>query len=384
MSADLYTPGVMTSVLLILAGLLLLVAGGEVLVRGASNIAAAIGMSPLVVGLTVVSFATSAPEFAVTMRAVLSGNPGLAVGNVVGSNIANILLVLGVAAVITPLAVKSRVVRFDVPVMIGLSLLTTILAFNGVIARWQGAVLLGCLVIYVIWTLRIGKSDPEGELEKLDPPWVEGSVRPEPVAQRNTRNLMASGVMIIVGIALLVFGANALVAGATEVARSWGLSDLVIGLTIVAIGTSLPELATSIIAAIRGERDLAVGNAVGSNIFNLGAVLGVAALLSPEGIVIPAGAQNLDFILMTGVAILLLPVVYTGYAVGRWEGFLFLAYYIAYTVYLLLMSSQHDALRPLSAVMLIFVIPLTFIFLIVLVVAEHQRRHASRAQPQAP
>lgn len=367
---------VMTSVLLIVAGLVLLVAGGEVLVRGASNIAAAIGMLPLVVGLTVVSFATSAPEFAVTMRAVLSGTPGLAVGNVVGSNIANILLVLGVAAVITPLTVKSRVVRFDVPVMIGMSVLATVLAFNGVIARWQGAVLIACLIVYIIWTLRISKRDPEGELEKLDPAWVEESPRPEPVGRRDTRNLLASVVMVGVGVALLVFGANALVTGATEIARGLGLSDLVIGLTIVAVGTSLPELATSIIAAARGERDLAVGNAVGSNIFNLGAVLGFAALLSPEGIVIPAGAQNLDFILMTGVALLLLPVVYTGYAVGRWEGWLFLIYYLAYTVYLLLMSSEHDALRPYSTVMLLFVIPLTFLFLIVLALSEHHRRHA--------
>lgn len=363
------------SILAILAGLVLLVAGGEVLVRGASNIAAAIGMSPLVVGLTVVSFATSAPEFAVTMKSVAAGSPGLAVGNVVGSNIANILLVLGIAAIITPLAVKSRVVRFDVPVMIGLSLIVTVMAFNGVIARWQGAILVVLLAVYVIWTVRIGRSDPEGEKEKLDPDWIDGELRPEPVAERSTRNMLASGVMVAVGIGALVLGASVLVSGATTIASALGLSDLVIGLTIVAVGTSLPELATSIVAALRGERDLAVGNAVGSNIFNLGAVLGFAAILSPDGIVIPEGAQNLDFLLMTGVAILLLPVVYTGYAVGRWEGILFVSYYVAYTTYLLLMSSEHESLAPFSTVMLAFVIPLTFLFLIVLAVAEHSRRH---------
>jgi cation:H+ antiporter len=363
------------SILAILAGLVLLVAGGEVLVRGASNIAAAIGMSPLVVGLTVVSFATSAPEFAVTMKSVAAGSPGLAVGNVVGSNIANILLVLGIAAIITPLAVKSRVVRFDVPVMIGLSLIVTVMAFNGVIARWQGAILVVLLAVYVIWTVRIGRSDPEGEKEKLDPDWIDGELRPEPVAERSTRNMLASVVMVAVGIGALVLGASVLVSGATTIASALGLSDLVIGLTIVAVGTSLPELATSIVAALRGERDLAVGNAVGSNIFNLGAVLGFAAILSPDGIVIPEGAQNLDFLLMTGVAILLLPVVYTGYAVGRWEGILFVSYYVAYTTYLLLMSSEHESLAPFSTVMLAFVIPLTFLFLIVLAVAEHSRRH---------
>ena len=363
------------SILAILAGLVLLVAGGEVLVRGASNIAAAIGMSPLVVGLTVVSFATSAPEFAVTMKSVAAGSPGLAVGNVVGSNIANILLVLGIAAIITPLAVKSRVVRFDVPVMIGLSLIVTVMAFNGVIARWQGVTLVVLLAAYVIWTVRIGRSDPEGEKEKLDPDWIDDELRPEPVAERSTRNILASVVMVAVGIGALVLGASVLVSGATTIASALGLSDLVIGLTIIAVGTSLPEMATSIVAALRGERDLAVGNAVGSNIFNLGAVLGFAAILSPDGIVIPEGAQNLDFLLMTGVAILLLPVVYTGYAVGRWEGILFVSYYVAYTTYLLLMSSEHESLAPFSTVMLAFVIPLTFLFLIVLAVAEHSRRH---------
>ncbi|MFN8125976.1 MAG: calcium/sodium antiporter [Candidatus Nanopelagicales bacterium] len=362
--------------LMIVAGLVLLVAGGEVLVRGAGNVAAALGMSPLVVGLTVVSFATSAPEFAVTMQSVMAGSPGLAVGNVVGSNIANILLVLGVAAIITPLTVKSRVVRFDVPVMIAMSLLATVLAMNGVIARWQGGLLVLCLVAYVVWTVRISRHDPEGEKEKLDPAWVSDELRPEPTAERSGRNLFASVVMIVVGVALLVFGATLLVKGATEVASAFGISDLVIGLTVVAVGTSLPELATSIIAAIRGERDLAVGNAVGSNIFNLGAVLGIAAVLTPGGIVIPGGAQNLDFLLMTGVALLLLPVVYTGYAVGRWEGILFVVFYAAYTVYLLLSSSEHDALQPFSTVMVAFVIPLTLLFLIVLSVSEYRRRHA--------
>lgn len=370
--------------LLILGGLVLLVAGGEVLVRGAGNIATALGMSPLVVGLTVVSFATSAPEFAVTMRSVLSGSPGLAVGNVVGSNIANILLVLGVAAIITPLTVRSRVVRFDVPVMVGLSLLTTVLALNGVIAQWQGGVLVVCLIAYIIWTVRISRHDPEGEKEKLDPDWVKNEIRPEPAAERTPRDLIASIVLVAVGVALLVLGATLLVNGATEVATAFGLSDLVIGLTIVAVGTSLPELATGVIAAIRGERDLAVGNAVGSNIFNLGAVLGLAAVMSPGGIQIPGGAANLDFLLMTGVALLLLPVVYTGYAVGRWEGIVFVAYYVAYTIYLLLSAAEHDALQPFSAVMLAFVIPLTVIFLVVLVVSEHRRRHAPVLGRSAP
>lgn len=365
-------------------GLVLLVGGGEVLVRGASSIAEAAGLSPLVVGLTVVSFATSAPEFAVTMQAVASGSPGLAIGNVVGSNIANILLVLGVAAVIAPLAVKSPVVKRDVPVMVGMSLLATVLAFNGVIARWQGAILVAALFAYLGWTLKVSRAEAAEqdrsvaaeEPEVAADPLLEEAAAPI----RTNPPVVLSGGLVIGGVALLVGGATLLVNGATSVASSFGLSDLVIGLTIVAIGTSLPELATSVIAALRGQRDLAVGNAVGSNIFNLGAVLGFAAVFSPNGIVIPEGASNFDFVLMTGVAILLLPVVYTGMAVARWEGAMFLLYYVAYTTYLLLASSEHDALAPFSTVMTLFVIPLTAMFLVILVVADRAHRPASSPQ----
>lgn len=371
----------------LLGGLVLLVVGGEVLVRGASSIATAAGLSPLVVGLTVVSFATSAPEFAVTMQAVADGSPGLAVGNVVGSNIANILLVLGVAAVITPLAVKSPVVQRDVPVMVAMSLLVTVLSFNGVIAQWQGALLVAVLVSYLVWTVRISRREEaaaaqlaEAGAEDTDDPVVAEAEE----ATRRNPPLVLSGGLVIVGVALLVGGATMLVNGATSVARSFGLSDLVIGLTIVAIGTSLPELATSVIAAKRGQRDLAVGNAVGSNIFNLGAVLGFASLFTPGGIVIPEAASNFDFVLMTGVALLLLPVVYTGMAVARWEGVMFLLYYAAYTVYLLLSSAEHAALQPFSVVMTLFVIPLTAMMLTILIVAERARRQSEATAVAQP
>jgi cation:H+ antiporter len=334
----------------------------------------------LVVGLTVVSFATSAPEFAVTMQAVADGSPGLAVGNVVGSNIANILLVLGVAAVIAPLAVKSPVVKRDVPVMVGISLLATVLSFNRVISQWQGALLVGILAAYVAWTVKVSRretsanSQAEGTESSPDPLLAEVA---DPI--RRNPPMVISGGLVIIGVALLVGGATLLVNGATSVARSFGLSDLVIGLTIVAVGTSLPELATSVIAAARGQRDLAVGNVVGSNIFNLGAVLGFASLITPGGISIPEAASNFDFVLMTGVAVLLLPVVYTGMAVARWEGVMFLLYYVAYTVYLLLASAEHDALQPFSTAMTLFVIPLTAMLLVILVIAERTRRRSQKS-----
>jgi cation:H+ antiporter len=403
------------AVLLILGGLILLVVGGEVLVRGASDIARKVGMSRLVVGLTVVSFATSAPEFAVTMDAVFSGSPGLAIGNVVGSNIANILLVLGVAAAVSPLAVRSRVVKLDVPVMIVLSVLVTIFALNGVLATWQGIFLASALVCYVIGAVRVGHRDSAMETEALDPSWqttpvpidtdgMSASLRPEqaaadreltdpnpdpdlpepngdsdPETLRAQISVTRAVILIIVGVALLVVGARLLVDGATQIAVGLGVSEVIIGLTVVAIGTSLPELATSVVAVMRGESDLAVGNAVGSNIFNLGFVLGTAAIVAPGGIQVPESVANFDFVLMTAVAVLLLPVAYTRKSIDRWEGWLFLAYYAAYTSYLLLASSEHDALGSFSVVMLAFVVPITVVLLITLALGERKTRLAGRA-----
>jgi cation:H+ antiporter len=369
-------------VVLLLGGLGLLAVGGELLVRGSSGIASALGMSRLVVGLTVVSIATSAPEFAVTMQAVTSGSPGLAVGNVVGSNIANVLLVLGVAAAITPLTVKSRIVKLDVPVMIGLSVLVTIFAINGVIASWQGALLMALLAVYLLRAISLGRRDEKAETQALLPDWNdqtgesggEQDVEVATASSLGPRMMAADIGLIIVGVTLLVFGAQLLVDGATRIAVSVGLSDVIVGLTVVAIGTSLPELATAVVAVLRGETDLAVGNAIGSSIFNLGAVLGFAALISPGGISIPESAAHFDFIVMTAVAVLLLPVVYTGRAIARWEGWLFLGYYAAYLLYLLLASSQHDALKPFSFAMLIFVVPITVVVLITLVVSDRQSR----------
>lgn len=366
-----------------LGGLGLLAVGGELLVRGASSIASALGMSRLVVGLTVVSIATSAPEFAVTMQSVVNGSPGLAVGNIVGSNIANVLLVLGVAAAITPLAVKSRIVKLDVPVMIGMSVMVTVFAINGLLSSWQGALLVAALAAYLVRAVSVGRQDEPAEIRALEPEWDEPESNPnrepEPTRAAGPRMIAVNLALIVIGVLVLVFGAQLLVDGATQVAVAVGLSDVIIGLTIVAIGTSLPELATAVVAALRGESDLAIGNAVGSSIFNLGAVLGFAALISPGGIPIPESVAHFDFIVMTAVAVLLLPVVYTGRAIARWEGWLFIGYYVAYILYLLLASSQHDALKPFSAVMVIFVVPITVAVLITLVVSERQSRASARS-----
>jgi cation:H+ antiporter len=369
---------VLTFVLLAV-GFLALIAGGEVLVRGASGLARSLGLSPLVIGLTVVSFATSAPELAVTLDASLSGRPGLAVGNVVGSNIVNVLLVLGFSALFLPLAVRSAVTKRDVPVMIALSVLLLVLTLDGSVSQLDGLVLVLLLLAYVAYSVRAGrrhyKEDQAGAESGVD----EGAKPPH--------RPLVDAVLVLAGVVLLVVGARSLVTSATDIASALGLSELIIGLTVVAIGTSLPELATSVIAAARGERELAVGNVVGSNIFNIGAVMGIVATVSPGGVPVEPSAVNFDLPVMVAVAVALLPIAFTGYGIARWEGGLFVVYYAAYTLFLLLDATTHDALPEYSALMLTFVVPLTALTLMLLAVYElgvrKGRRQERRAQTRA-
>jgi len=358
--------------LLLVGGLALLVVGGEVLVRGASGLARSFGLSPLVVGLTVVAFATSTPELAVTAQASLAGSAGLAVGNVVGSNIANILLVTGIAGLILPLAVQLPVVRRDVPVMIGMSLLLWVLSLDGGVSRIDGLVLLVLLVAYAAWAvLRSRQPPPATALADQESPSSASSGR---------RPVVVALALVVVGVVMLVIGARWLVDAATDVALALGMSELVVGLTIVAVGTSLPELATSVIAAIRGDVQMAVGNVVGSNIFNIGAVMGISALISPDGVPVEAGALRFDLPVMIAVAAALLPIAFTGFIVKRWEAGLFVAYYAVYVVYLLLNSAGHEALDQFSTVMLLFVLPLTGLTIVLLTTYEIVLRRG-RGQP---
>jgi cation:H+ antiporter len=363
---------------LLLAGFVTLVGGGELLVRGASGIAAAVGMSPLVVGLTVVAFATSAPELAVTLQAVRDGSPDLAVGNVVGSNIANVLLVLGIAALIGPVVVRSQLVRVDVPVLVVMGVLLLLVSLDGLINRGNGALLFACLVGYVISAILMGRREvrPEALVAPPDPPPDE---HPDERTPAGPGRHVLNAALLVVGVALLVLGADWLVEGATRIANERGVPEMVIGLTVVAVGTSLPELATTVIAALRGQRDLAVGNAVGSSIFNIGAVLGFSALLAPEGIPVAESAIRVDIPIMIAVSAALLPVIVTGFEIRRWEGALFLGLYVAYTVYLLMNATDHERLPAYSAVMLWFVLPTIAIGLVALAAFDVGRRK-SRAE----
>ena len=348
----------MTFVYLI-AGLVLLVAGAEVLVRGAAKLAAQFGIPPLIIGLTVVAFGTSAPETAVSVQSAFNGSGDLAIGNVIGSNIANVLLILGMTALIAPLIVSRQLIRLDVPIMIGASLLTFGLAWDGSLSRLDGALLFAGVLTYtgfLIYSARKDKGNDDDEFAKefgLDE-------APKPYAWVINLGL------IIAGLVLLVAGSNFLVEGAVTLARALGISELVIGLTVVAIGTSLPELATSILAAIKGERDIAVGNIVGSNIFNLLCVLGLASLVSPAAISVSPNALAFDFPVMIAVAVACLPIFFTGYRINRWEGLLFLAYYVAYTLYLILSSTGRPFADVMGEAMLGYVLPLTAVTLVVI------------------
>lgn len=359
--------GALTLILFVL-GIVLLVAGAEVLVRGASRLAAAVGISPLVIGLTVVAFGTSAPEMAVSVQSALSGQAGadIAIGNVVGSNIFNVLLILGLSAVIAPLVVSQQLVRLDVPIMIGVSCLTLLLAWDGVISRGNGLLLFAGIVAYTAFAVIKSRRESKAVQEEYAEEYG--------AAAKGARGLLANLAFIGVGLAMLVVGSNWLVDGAIAIARAFGVSELVIGLTIVAAGTSLPEVATSVMASLKGERDIAVGNVVGSNLFNLMCVLGLAAIVAPAGINVSASALAFDLPVMIGVAVACLPVFFTGYTISRWEGWLFLGYYVAYTAYLILAASGHAALDAFGTAMLMFVLPLTAVTLVVTAGRQLRRR----------
>ena len=360
---------------LVLAGLVLLIAGGEALVRGASTLAVRMGLSPLVIGLVVVSAATSTPELAVTIGALMRGEPGLAVGNVVGSNIANILLILGISAMISPLVIRRTVVRFDMPVMLGLSLLLVALSLDGNISVLDGALLLGGLIFHAVMSIVVGRR--QTTLTPVTTNTMPLNAMPVP--------LWLALVLVLGGVGLLGGGAHLLVDGAVGIATALGVSGLVVGLTVVAIGTSLPELVTSIVALRRGERDMAVGNIVGSNIFNIGMVLGLPAILFPEGIAVPTAAVALDLPLMLAATIALVPIAFTGFVVARWEGTLFVVLYGAYMAYVVLASTQHDALQGFTTVMLWFALPLVAVTLIALTSYEiGLRRGRSSSSKTSP
>jgi cation:H+ antiporter len=354
----------------LVGGSILLILGAEALVRGGSRLALAFGISPLVIGLTVVAFGTSAPEFAVTARAAYQGAAAVALGNVVGSNIFNILFILGVSALVAPLVVSVQLVRIDVPIMIGASLLMAGLGVDGSIGRLDGLLLFSGILGYTFFLIRQSRRETLAAQAEY-----EGAYGSE---EARKSRIVVNLLFVVTGMGMLGLGGDWLVIGATEMARALGVSELVIGLTIVAVGTSLPEVATSVLASVRGERDIAVGNLVGSNLFNLLAVLGLGGLVAPDGIPVPPGALTFDIPVMIGAAIAALPIFFTGYTIKRWEGGLLTGFYLAYTAVILMDAADHPALHDFGMAMTYFVIPLTALTLTVRAFrARHQPRPGS-------
>lgn len=356
------TRGTAITIAFFILGLVTLVAGAELLVRGASRLAATFGISPLVVGLTVVAFGTSAPEVAVSVNAALSGNTDIAVGNVVGSNIFNVLFVLGLSALITPLVVNAQIIRQEIPILIGSCLLLFAISADDQINRAESALLLAVLMIYTVFLIAQSRKESQAILDEYAAENTKVSNWDKPV--------YVQVALILAGLVFLVQGSEWLVDAAVVFAKLLGVSDIVIGLTIVAAGTSMPEVATSIMAAIKGERDIAVGNVVGSSTFNILGGLGITGLVASAGILVPASVINFDLWVMLAVCFACIPVFLTGREIARWEGGIFLAYYIAYVAYLILASQQHSALGAYSSVMMSFVIPITVITLVAVMIRK--------------
>lgn len=351
-------------ILLLVLGIVLLIVGAELLVRGASQLAFSFGISPLVVGLTVVAFGTSAPELAVSTKAAFEGQASIAIGNVVGSNIFNILLILGLSALITPLVVSQQLIRFDVPLMIVVSFLTFFLARDGNISRLDGAVLFTGIVLYTSALIYYSRKETTSQ--------VSSSSEESPSPKKT--HWFLDLALIGVGLFLLVLGSKFLVNSAVSIAQYLGVSELVIALTIVAGGTSLPEVVTSVIASLRGERDIAVGNVVGSNIFNILCVLGLSSLVSPAGIAVSSAVLAFDIPIMIAVAFVCLPIFFTDGHISRWEGGLLFLYYILYTAYLILAANKHSSLPLFNQGMLYFVVPLTVLTLFVMLFLAIQKK----------
>ncbi|REL38821.1 sodium:calcium antiporter [Rhodohalobacter sp. SW132] len=345
-----------------IAGLTLLIFGAELLVRSSSRLAASVGISKLVIGLTVVAFGTSAPELAVGIEAGLNDQSDILLGNVIGSNLTNTLLILGLSALIIPLKVHKNLIRFDLPVMIGSTILLIFLAYNNVLSTFECLVLIFFLFAYLVALVRFsGKTDfTKKETLQAGSPWL---------------NLLFT----VIGLVMLIAGARWLVESATIFAEMAGVSELVIGLTVVAIGTSLPEIVTSVFAALKGEKDLAVGSIVGSNILNILSVIGISGLFIPE-IPVQEALIRVDLMVLLGISVLCLPFFYSGKIINRTEGAILFTSYLLYLAYLYLDSVQSNLLEIFTDLIFYAVIPAVTIYALGAVVLEVWRRGKVRSE----
>lgn len=339
----------------------MLIAGAELLVRAAVRLSARLRVRPLIMGLSIVAFGSSAPQMAISLQATLADNTDIAVGSVIGSSIFNILVILGLSALIIPLRVSRQLVRLDIPLMIGASVLVFVLAYNERLTPSDGLILLAALVLYLVLLLRQSRHP----------------ARPQPCAtgRRGSAPRLSSMLLVLLGLGLLVFAGHLLLGAAVTVADDLGLSERVMGLTVIAISTSLPQLATSLLAALRGQRDIAVGNVIGSNLFNLLGVLGFTALVAPSPLSVSPNALDFDLPVLLSVALLCLPVFYSGYRITRAEGLLFLGLYLAYGLHVVSFTTGMPLAGKLEHLMLFFVLPALVAFLLFSSLRAWRRQH---------
>jgi cation:H+ antiporter len=350
------------TIVLFIAGLVALIAGAELFLKAVDHFGLKWGVSPLIMGLTVVAFATGAPELAISLKAALNGSADLVLGNIIGSNIANILLILGITALIAPINITRRIVKVDVPVVIGASVLLYVLAMDGGLSALDGTFLLAGLLGYSYYTFLHIKKSREDDAEEEEPVF-EYEQSPEDLAQGNWFYIKNVGLLLI-GLALIVIGSDWMVDSAVEIALFLGLSELVIGLTIVSIGTSLPEVATSLSAARKGSADIAVANVLGSNLYNIFLTLGLTLVIAPGVLAVSADAIQLDLPFMVAVSIACIPIFVAGFNLTRLDGSLFLLYYSTYLTYLVLNAMSSPVAHTLEWIMLWFVLPATVIYMI--------------------
>ena len=340
---------------MLIVGIGVLTVGAALLVGSATSLAERLGVSRLVIGLTVVAFGTSMPEIAIGVGSAIVGDGSVALGNAVGSNVFNILFILGGVAVIRPVTVSRQLIRLDVPVMIAAAVFALLISLDGAFDRVDGAVMLALAVVYtsilMSWGQRIQK--------RLDAVAVASGARPPPRAPLKGGGVAKGVGALVLGLALLTLGSRLLLFGASDLARVLGMSELVIGLTGIAVGTSLPEMATSLWALKKGQQEIAVGNIIGSNIFNVVLVLGAAAVVASDGVAVPVGVRTFDLPVMIAVSVACFPIFFTGWTISRTEGVIFLGYYVAYVTYLVLYHSGHAAQDLVAASLLWFALPLT-------------------------
>ncbi|PYC24826.1 calcium/sodium antiporter [Pseudomonas mosselii] len=344
-------------------GLVLLIIGAELLVRAALRLAGRLHVRPLIIGLSLVAFGSTAPQLTVSLQAAYQGAPDVAVGSVVGSNIFNVLVILGLAALIIPLRVSRQLVRLDIPLMILASALVYLLALNGQLGRLEGGLLLLGLLGYLamLWhqSRHYARTYPAPSTTHTSP----------------LRFWSRTVLQVVVGLGLLSLAGHLLLEAVVEVATDLGLSERIIGLTVVAVCTSLPELAAALIAALRGEREIAVGTVIGSNLFNLLAVLGLTAVITPEPLSISPNALDFDLPVMLGVAALCLPVFYSGYRVTRAEGLVFLCLYLAYGLHVVAFTTGMPLAGRLERLMLFYVMPVLGVVLLYTTARAWRRQH---------